>query len=380
MTVKRYTHRPVTTTAGRQTWTVCDPTGIPLSEVDDWIVYLTALNRSTNTLKAYCQHLAALLTFLDARGVAWDEASFTDLSEYMVVYQSGVHPLERTRGSGPRSIVTVRAAAAAVKGFYEFQKYERGVVPPDLNLSVEVRRRAQGRAEHFLKHIEAPGDTYAANRLSHGLPAEESKVGIINFETDFQRMLDACVTSRDRLLLSGLYDLGLRIGGCIGLQHGDLNLMRQEVSVKRREENPNGALSKRKGSFVVHAGQTRFFTFYRDYLLNELVPAGIESDYVFVNMRPPVGRPVTQNNIYQQVAAIGERAGLGHVNPHMLRHTHATALAKSGWTSAEIAARLGQNNPSSADVYIHLAKDDIEKRLAETAHLVWRGTEPVAAR
>lgn len=380
MTVARFTHRKVTTPSGKRTWTVCDPHGLPMPEVDDWVLALTARNRSINTIEAYCMHLAALMTFLNSRSVVWSEVDYTDLSEFMVVYQTGLHPLQRTRGTGPRGIVTVRAAAAAVKGFYEFQKYEHGLVPKDLELAIEVRRRAQHTAEHFLKHVESAGDTYEANRLSHGLPAAEQRIELIDFESDFVRLLDAAVTFRDKLILSALYDLGLRIGAVIGLQHGDLNIMRQEVTIERREDNPNGALSKRRDTFTVHAGQTRFFSLYRDYLLNELVPAGIESDYVFVNMRQPVGRPVSQSNVYQQVEAIGARAGLDHLNPHMLRHTHATALAKAGWTNAEIAARLGQKSAASADIYVHLANDDIEQRLAETAHLVWAGAEGVVAR
>lgn len=54
------------------------------------------------------------------------------------------------------------------------------------------------------------------------------------------------------------------------------------------------------------------------------------------------------------------------------RHTHATALARAGWTAPEIAARLGQSHPASADVYIHLASDDLTERLRRTQHLVWR--------
>ncbi|MDN4163759.1 site-specific integrase, partial [Nocardioides abyssi] len=91
--------------------------GLPLPEVDDYVLALSARKRSVNTEKAYCQHLAALFTFLHARGLAWEEAEFGDLSEFMVVFQTGVHPLQRTRGSGPRDVKTVRAAAAAVKGF-----------------------------------------------------------------------------------------------------------------------------------------------------------------------------------------------------------------------------------------------------------------------
>ena len=78
----------------------------------------------------------------------------------------------------------------------------------------------------------------------------------------------------------------------------------------------------------------RFFDLYAAYLLGEI--AHVDSDYVFVNLsRPPVGGPMTYSNAYQLIERIGAAAGIDDLNPHMLRHTHATALAKSGWTSAE---------------------------------------------
>src|SRR5487761_1426535 len=73
--------------------------------------------------------------------------------------------------------------------------------------------------------------------------------------------------------------------------------------------------------------------------------------YLFVNLRRhPVGRPLSYSNGRQLVTAIGDRAGIAGLHPHMLRHTHATALARAGWTGAEIAARLGHQHASSADV------------------------------
>jgi integrase len=172
------------------------------------------------------------------------------------------------------------------------------------------------------------------------------------------------------LLLSALYDLGLRVGQALGLRHGDLDPMRRRVQVCRREDNENGALSKQLAQFTVEAPK-RFFDLYAAYLLGEI--AELDSDYVFVNLsRPPVGAPLSYSNAYQLVERIGTSAGIDELHPHMLRHTHATALARAGWTAAEIAARLGQSHASSADVYIHLASDDLAERLRRTEHLVWR--------
>lgn len=377
MTVRRHVARPITTENGGRSWTVCDPDGIPVLDVDDYFQALRARPVSVNTLKSYGEHLAALLTYLDvAGGLTWDQVGFTDLTEFMVAYRTGVHPVPK-RGSGPRGVNSMRSAAAAIRGFYDFHRHETGRGPENLRLSKEVRRGGHGNPHHFLAHVEARQETHEVNRLSHGMPIPDQDIQIIDFERDFVRMLTACRSARDRLLISGFYDLGMRIGGLLGLKHGDLDVRRRIVTVTRREDNPNGALSKRKGSFIVHAGQSRFFDLYRDYLLNEVVAADIQSDFVFVNLRHAVGRPLSHSNAFQQVQAIGLRAGVGAVNPHMLRHTHATALAKAGWTSAEIAARLGQKSAASADVYVHLASDDIERRLTETEHLVWPGlSEP----
>lgn len=373
MTVRRHLARGMILPSGVRTWTVCDPRGIPVLDIDDYLQALRARPASINTLKSYSEHLAALFTYLDVEASrSWESVGFSDLTEFMIAYRDGVPPVVK-RGGGARGISTMRSTAAAIRGFYDFHRHETGRGPDDLRLSKEVTRNGKGNPHHFLAHVEARQETYEVNRLSHGMPVPDQDIRIINFERDFTKMLDACHTARDRLLISGFYDLGLRIGGTIGLMHGDLDVRRRIVTVTRREDNPNGALSKRRGSFIVHAGQSRFFDLYRTYLLDEVVAADINSDYVFVNLRHAVGEVMSQKNAYQQCQSIGVRAGVGHVNPHMLRHTHATALAKAGWTSAEIAARLGQRSAASAEVYIHLANEDIEERMRETQHKVWPG-------
>lgn len=163
---------------------------------------------------------------------------------------------------------------------------------------------------------------------------------MINFETDFEQLLTAASSDRDRLLLSAQYDLGLRVGQALGLRHGDLDPMRRRVHVCRRKDDETERRSSERSS----PWTRRFFNLYATYLLGEI--HDVDSDYVFVNLsRPPVGGPMSYSNAYQLVERIGVAAGIDGLYPHMLRHTHATALAKAGWTAAEIAARLRQSPP-----------------------------------
>lgn len=358
---------------GSATWTVCDFNGLPIEPADEYLHWLRARDCSTNTVKAYAQHLAWLFTFLTHRQVDWCEVDFEILSDFLVTFRAGNQPLPK-RGSGRRSEATLRGASAAIKEFYDYQRIETGRGPQNLRLSRVSTRGPRANPNHFMAHVENREETVERNRLSSGMTAERPLPQIINFEKDFVRLLDVCSTSRDRAILSALYDLGLRVGAVAGLRTDDLDVRQRKVTVTRRDDNPNGARSKRRGSFVVEEGNHRFFDFYREYLLNEVLPAGIANDMVFVNLREPIGRALTYSNVYQLVQSIGQRAGLTiNLTPHVLRHTHATALAKAGWTNAEIAARLGQRHATSADVYIHLANEDIAERMEATKHLVWPG-------
>jgi len=47
------------------------------------------------------------------------------------------------------------------------------------------------------------------------------------------------------------------------------------------------------------------------------------------------------------------RAGLRHVHPHMLRHTHISWLIAQGWPPKEVANRVGQASLDVTDTYTH---------------------------
>lgn len=361
--------------SGSLSWTVVDDTGIPIEVVDQYVLWLKVNGRSVNTLRAYAHHLALLFRWLLAHRTNWAEVTFDQLAAFMTDLASGRPPLAK-RGGGERDSDSVRAVAAAVREFYEFHKLE-GRGPDDLVLTRTFVRSAKSEY-HLLAHVEQRGSV-PANRLSRPAKAKSAKarasqVEIIGFEADFQVLLDAARTKRDELLLSSCYDVGLRVGQSLGLRHSDLDFMRKRVRIERRTDNVNGALSKQPNTFWVTA-PSRFFDLYAAYLLTEFAPSGIDSDYLFVNLRrEPIGRPVSYHNAMQVVRRAGKALGRTHLHPHVLRHTHATSLAKAGWTNAEIAARLGQSFASSADVYIHLANSDLEDKLKATEHLIWPET------
>ncbi|GAB4686319.1 MULTISPECIES: tyrosine-type recombinase/integrase [Mycobacterium] len=360
--------RPVTV-HGSRSWTLVDERGLPLVEVEQFLNWLRAVDRSSNTVRSYALHLALLYRWLRARGIGWECVTFDNLCDFVGALSAGLPPLP-VRGGGSRSTGTVKAVNAAVREFYEFHRIE-GRGPKELVLTRNPAR-APRSSRSFLAHVQKKRPQKQPRLARRGKPSAET-VSVIDFETDFAKLQDLATSARDRLLLSALYDVGLRVGQALGLRHADLDPMRRLVWVRRRTDNANGVLSKQRSDFSVDAPQ-RFFDLYAHYLLGEL--RELDTDYVFVNLsRQPVGKPLSYSNAHQLVARLGSAAGIDDLHPHVLRHTHATALARAGWTAPEIAARLGQSHASSADVYIHLAADHLGDRLRATEHLVWRPAE-----
>lgn len=350
---------------GRQTHTVVDHDGRPIPEVDSFLnVYMYAVGDSSSSIRAYSNHLALLFRWLDIRGASWTGLDFDGLSMFAGDLRDGTLPALRRVGvyrpNAPRARSTCEAVLAAVFSFLSHWQLE-GKGPTGLRL---YRDAPNHRAKHsFLGHVEA---NLTRQRRIKVRGAKPAPFKIIDFEDDFERLVRHANTVRDRLLVSALYDGGLRISQAIGLHHEDVLIAEKRVRVRRRTTNVNGALSKQRAEFEVSL-PPRFFSYYGASLVEEQLAMGIDSDYVFVNLRErDRGRPMLYNNAYEVIRSIGARAGVT-LTPHTLRHTHGTSLAKAGWSAPEIAERLGQSSSASADPYIHLSSDDIAEKYAKSS-------------
>ncbi len=86
-------------------------------------------------------------------------------------------------------------------------------------------------------------------------------------------------------------------------------------------------------------------------------PLSAEGRAAFVRVKAP-HRALTPAGVSQVVIAAGDRAGLGHVNAHRLRHTAATELLRSGAPLVEIGQLLRHRSQQTTAIY---AKVDRER-------------------
>ena len=80
-------------------------------------------------------------------------------------------------------------------------------------------------------------------------------------------------------------------------------------------------------------------------------PASLRSPYLFTEY----GQRVRQNRVDRAVAKTAQAAGIGHVNPHRLRHTLATQAINRGMSLEAIAALLGHRSMRMTLVYAKIA-------------------------
>ena len=228
---------------------------------------------------------------------------------------------------------------------------------------VTWRRLGRGSYKPFLHHVSRgrpiatrPVKLKVAKRTPRTLSAEQVVA-----------VLAAPQRARDRFLLALLAETGMRIGQALGLRHADFVSRAKEVHIVPRAANANGARAKLRSpaTVPVTAGLVRC---YSDYMHAEY--GELDSDYVFVNLwAGRVGAPMTYAAVHQLVGRIRARTGIDFTL-HMLRHTHATELIRSG-VAIEVVARLltHQSSTTTSQIYVHLDVADVRAALQRAG--VW---------
>jgi integrase/recombinase XerD len=293
------------------------------------------------------------------------------------VFEFGIH-LRDDRGLSPRTIVGYgrtarlflqacapdRAAAgcgldalgsAAVTGF---------VLARCSGLSVGSAGNVVSAVRGLLRFAFLRG--WTATSLAECVPAAASwrdsgrSRALAPAEVD--RLLAACdvhtaVGRRDLAVLTVLARLGLRSGEAAGLCLDDIDWRAGELAVTgkggRRDRLPVPADVGERLADYCQRGR----------------PA-TTSRTLFVHGRAPFG-PLSSGAVGHIVVRAGERAGLGRVGAHRLRHTAASAMRQAGAPMFEIGQVLRHRFVVTTAIY---AKDDLDA-LARIAR-PWPGATP----
>lgn len=135
---------------------------------------------------------------------------------------------------------------------------------------------------------------------------------------------------RDHLLLMMMYRHGLRVSELIDIRLADLDLSTARLFVRRKK----GSLSTHQ---PIEGDELRAI---RAWMRERRKSKFADGNYLFLSERGPLCRSA----LNYLIAECAERAGLGHVNPHMLRHSTGYYLANKGHDTRLVQDYLGHKN------------------------------------
>jgi len=341
--------------SGVESWTVVGPDLRPVAVIDEFLAWLTAIERSPNTVEAYARDLRLFWSFLAQRQLGWGEVTVAELGEFAAwARRPAENVIVLSEMAARRSPRTVNRALTAIVGFYEFQGRRGNSIAREL---VVQTRGGRGAYKPFLHGIASSRPRGRAVRL----PETQTLPRTLSLD-QVAAVIDAQTRLRDRFLFALLASTGMRIGQALGLRHADVVAWERRIEIVPRPGSRARARSKAgaRGSVPVPGELIRLWS---DYM--HLEYGALDSDFVFVNLWDgDVGRPLSYAAVVKLIERTRRRVGF-HFTAHQFRHTYATLAYRDGVTLEVIGAVLTHRSRESTLVYTHPTGEDLRRALEQ---------------
>ena len=176
---------------------------------------------------------------------------------------------------------------------------------------------------------------------------------------ELERMLAApkqtaegMIALRDQAILELLFSTGLRVSELAGLRIDQVNLQRDEFTVRGKGDKPRVVFISERAKAALRA----YLEKRRD-----------TSPFLFVSHdRAKGGReesgPLTSRSVERSVAHYAKVAGITkRITPHTMRHTFATDLLLSGADLRAVQSLLGHASITTTQIYTHITNKQLKE-------------------
>lgn len=338
---------------------VVENDGTVVKPVYDYMLFLARSKKSLNTIQNCAYSLRLYFEWLSSVNLTYKTAvesksktnkgAIMNLSEFMFWLEypdknNKVIPIDGVQAA--RTPQTINQIMSHVHGFYRFASKNEGINSfPDYE---EIQSNSQYRG--FLSEMAITKKKQTKTPLKMKTKKKVPKYITLD---EYRKMMEQANCLRDKVILSLMYDGGLRVSEVIGLHIEDLHdIYKNQIHITLREDYENRDASVKYGSvgtvFVSDNTRDLIIDYINDYL------SFVDTNLVVFNLYGETRlKPMKRNNIEKLVKAIAKRAKIDkNITLHMFRHGTAVLMFNNGCTMQQIQSKLRHSSPTTtANVY-----------------------------
>lgn len=171
---------------------------------------------------------------------------------------------------------------------------------------------------------------------------------------EITRVVNACKTEQDRLMIAVLFETGMRISELLNLRVEDINLCQIRV------------FGKGSNHRVVHMS-TGLSSALREYRVRKRIASGCVFRPLQKHYNHPTDRYISAYTVRHRIVREFKKTLGVKMHPHQLRHSFAVAWLRAGGDIRTLQIILGHENIETTQWYLHLT----DKQNSETYYRVF---------
>ncbi|GAA1218412.1 tyrosine-type recombinase/integrase [Microbacterium maritypicum] len=345
-------------------WAILGANDELVVEPNRYLAYLENIRRSPNTLRATAYDLRLYTEFLEETKKTLDDVT----NEVLAAFARWLRdPSENVTVVDESETVladsSVNRALSSVAAFYAFLGSLGPGAPGERGFQRLKDTAATVRRPRFTV-VDSVGraNKHRTRRvLGPRIRRKKKRTKVLRLDQVLE-IVHACRDHRDRLFIMMAFSTGMRMGQILGLKHEDIDTRVATLTVEARNNNPNGARSKRHGTGTIPISE-QLARLYIEYMHEQY--GYIDSEFVFIDFRTL--QPMNARAGHSIVERLRRASGVHDWSLHTLRHSFVTMCQKSGMSPKVISKLVFHASVATTmDIYSHLDVEDLRQVLIES--------------